>query len=452
MDNKNPSGAVRSADTDLFSWTSLPMLGLIGVARTAAEGQTKYGRLNYKQGMPVHQYIDHAFHHLALFMAGDRTQPNLEHAAWGILAAIESDLLHPELNAPHLLGPGSTLTPEVLAKLAADAPGLAAKRKAGEFAHIGNWRLADVPDVKKILDTRAVVQIRAAGPFADADDDALTLEMVDFLRDGTIALAVPEIPADVQAEIEAFAAGMVADERCVANEQAFCAGDCCSRPATPEDFQAAEPKPFNPRVFMEAGYGPSQDIHDSLLTTEGQVEKFRAGLEKKLEVTPADMELFEGTKLKPDSPEDRARRLRIGRTDAAAYEAKLAAGWAIATDKAGTEEVHRFRREPDGKMTLVGHVVKFPDGSKFDRLTELAIPDSAPEDSRGGSAALYRKIHVEEEARRLADATITIPDEYTTDDRQRDIDNQMKADASYAEWVASKAQEELASLANKFLN
>lgn len=198
MDNKNAkTGAVRSSDVDSLSYTSLPMLGLIGVARTAGEGAAKYGRMNYKRGMPVYQYLDHAFHHMLLDQNGDRSQPNLEHAAWGLLAAIESRLLHPELNAPHDLGPGATVTPEMLRHMDEQAPIHAAFRKSGLSADAGKWKLADLDDVRSLLGDRALQSLLTqefAPPIYDAGLDAdLVEEMANFLANGEEPIAYDPI-------------------------------------------------------------------------------------------------------------------------------------------------------------------------------------------------------------------------------------------------------------------
>lgn len=148
------SGAVRSADTANFDYTSMPLIGVMAVARTASEGATKYGRLNYVQGFPVHDLLNHAFHHLVQYTLGDRSQPHLEHAAWGLLAAIQQDTLDPELSKPHMLGPGATITPEVQKHLDDNKEQLAARRKAGEFDGIGDWKLTDLPEIRRLLEQR----------------------------------------------------------------------------------------------------------------------------------------------------------------------------------------------------------------------------------------------------------------------------------------------------------
>ena len=136
----NDARAVRSADANHLDFTSIPLVGLIGVARAAAEGGAKYGRYNYMLGFPVHDLLNHAIRHVVMFLLGDRSEPHLEHAAWGLLAAVQSYALDPDLSAPFLLGPGARLSDVLRARLDAEASDLVARRAAGEFDGAGEWR------------------------------------------------------------------------------------------------------------------------------------------------------------------------------------------------------------------------------------------------------------------------------------------------------------------------
>jgi hypothetical protein len=89
-----------------------------------------------------------------MFLLGYRSEPHLEHAAWGCMAASQSYILNPELSAPHLLGPGATLTEAVLLDLKNNAPILAEKRHKGVFETIGEWALDGVVEVRRILKSR----------------------------------------------------------------------------------------------------------------------------------------------------------------------------------------------------------------------------------------------------------------------------------------------------------
>lgn len=160
-DSNFKSGAVRSSDTSHLDFTALPLVGLIGVARTASEGATKYGRLNYMQGMPVHDTLNHSIRHVVMYLLGDRSEPHLEHAAWGLLASIQQETLDPSVSKPHLLGPGAIITPDVQAHLDANKEDLVARRKSGEFAGIGEWNLRDLPEIKTILGYRSEIEFDA---------------------------------------------------------------------------------------------------------------------------------------------------------------------------------------------------------------------------------------------------------------------------------------------------
>jgi len=93
------TGARRSDTVEAFRYDLLTPIGLREVARTCAEGAAKYGDFNWEKGMPVHDLLNHALAHIYQFLAGDRSEPHLPHAAWNVLAAIHSDVLWPDLNA-----------------------------------------------------------------------------------------------------------------------------------------------------------------------------------------------------------------------------------------------------------------------------------------------------------------------------------------------------------------
>jgi hypothetical protein len=108
---KFDTGAVRSAEAEATRYDLVSPIGLEAVARTCAEGAAKYGDWNWEKGMPVHDLLNHALRHIYRYLAGDRSEPHLPHAAWGLLAAIHSDELWPHLNDGTLRGPGCTPPP-----------------------------------------------------------------------------------------------------------------------------------------------------------------------------------------------------------------------------------------------------------------------------------------------------------------------------------------------------
>lgn len=149
------TGMQRSGALSHLDFTSIHPVAMIALARVlGGEGGVKYGRSNYELGSPVHDNLNHVLGHITMYLAGDRSEPHLEHAFCGMMFAVVNSQLHPELNEPHLRGPGCTVTPEMLAHLEAEKPERQRKREAGDFDHLGDWRLADVPEVAQILAQR----------------------------------------------------------------------------------------------------------------------------------------------------------------------------------------------------------------------------------------------------------------------------------------------------------
>lgn len=103
---KFTTGAVRSSDAEGARYDLISPIGLEAVARTCAEGAAKYSDYNWERGMPVHDLLNHAIRHIYRYLAGDRSEPHLPHAAWGLMAAIHSETLWPDLNRDTLRGPG----------------------------------------------------------------------------------------------------------------------------------------------------------------------------------------------------------------------------------------------------------------------------------------------------------------------------------------------------------
>lgn len=100
------TGAVRSSDAEATRYDLISPIGLEAVARACAEGAAKYSDYNWEAGMPVADLLNHAIRHIYQFLAGDRSDDHLGHAAWNLLAAIHSDTLWPDLNAGTLREPG----------------------------------------------------------------------------------------------------------------------------------------------------------------------------------------------------------------------------------------------------------------------------------------------------------------------------------------------------------
>lgn len=106
------TGAVRSDTFEELRYDLISPIGLREVAKTCAEGAAKYSDYNWERGMPVHDLLNHAIAHIYQFLAGDRGEPHLPHAAWNLLAAIHSEELWPQLNEGTLRGPGCAAPPD----------------------------------------------------------------------------------------------------------------------------------------------------------------------------------------------------------------------------------------------------------------------------------------------------------------------------------------------------
>jgi hypothetical protein len=85
---KMATGAVRDADGEAQRFDLVCPTALRELAATYAEGAAKYGDFNWTKGMPIGQTINRTLRHLNMWLAGDRSEPHLPHAAWGIFAVI----------------------------------------------------------------------------------------------------------------------------------------------------------------------------------------------------------------------------------------------------------------------------------------------------------------------------------------------------------------------------
>lgn len=91
------SGAVRGRDAEAERWDLIPVLGLMRLARTCAEGAARYGVGNWLRGIPVSDLLNHAIRHLYLYLAGDRSEDHLAHAAWNLLAACHMEMTNVDM-------------------------------------------------------------------------------------------------------------------------------------------------------------------------------------------------------------------------------------------------------------------------------------------------------------------------------------------------------------------
>lgn len=166
------TGAVRSADCDELDFASAPLIGLLGVMKVAGSGGIKYGRFNYAQGIPVHVTLNHVAVHLIRYLLGDRSEDHLSKVAWGAMVANQTALLQPELATPFMLGPGATLSAELLATLADGKPERDRLRQAGAFEDLfRDGGLATIPQVVELLKAREAQGARGENSTKDGEPE-----------------------------------------------------------------------------------------------------------------------------------------------------------------------------------------------------------------------------------------------------------------------------------------
>jgi Domain of unknown function (DUF5664) len=92
------TGARRSNDADDVRYDLISPIALERVAQTYDKGAKKYGEHNWLRGFPISDLLNHAIRHQYLYLSGDRSEDHLAHAAWGLFAAIHSEVAWPHLN------------------------------------------------------------------------------------------------------------------------------------------------------------------------------------------------------------------------------------------------------------------------------------------------------------------------------------------------------------------
>lgn len=92
------TGAVRSSEADGYRYDLIPQRGLRRVAATCHEGAVKYSPHNWKKGFAWSEMMKHAQGHLAQYLLGDTSEDHLAHACWNLLALMDYEVIHPELN------------------------------------------------------------------------------------------------------------------------------------------------------------------------------------------------------------------------------------------------------------------------------------------------------------------------------------------------------------------
>lgn len=92
------SGARRDSDADTVRYDLFSLEGMRRVAETFAEGAKKYDEHNWRKGMPFSITINHVLRHIYKWLAGETDEDHLAHAAWGLMALMEFEKTHPEMD------------------------------------------------------------------------------------------------------------------------------------------------------------------------------------------------------------------------------------------------------------------------------------------------------------------------------------------------------------------
>lgn len=92
------TGATRSKEADGVRYDLIPHRGLRRVAETSHEGANKYAPHNYKKGFNWSVMLNHAMTHIEQWRSGDSSEDHLAHACWNLLALMDYETIHPELN------------------------------------------------------------------------------------------------------------------------------------------------------------------------------------------------------------------------------------------------------------------------------------------------------------------------------------------------------------------
>lgn len=96
-DTKNKkfkTGAVRNEEKFNKFPPRFDLISHIGerrLAETYGEGSIKYGDNNWLKGIPLTNLLNHAKDHINKYLASDRSEDHLAHAAWNLFAAMHME-------------------------------------------------------------------------------------------------------------------------------------------------------------------------------------------------------------------------------------------------------------------------------------------------------------------------------------------------------------------------
>ena len=84
------TGAVRDAMTGKGTPSLIPIDALRAVSKRFEDGATKYGRNNWKKGIPLSRYVASLYRHLWQFMEGDTSEDHGGAVIWNAMCLIQT--------------------------------------------------------------------------------------------------------------------------------------------------------------------------------------------------------------------------------------------------------------------------------------------------------------------------------------------------------------------------
>ncbi len=84
------TGAVRDASEGKGIPSLIPIEALRAVSRRFEDGATKYGRDNWKKGIPLSRYVDSLYRHLWQFMEDDKTEDHAGAIIWNAMCLTQT--------------------------------------------------------------------------------------------------------------------------------------------------------------------------------------------------------------------------------------------------------------------------------------------------------------------------------------------------------------------------
>lgn len=87
------TGAVRDAMIGKGFPSCIPTEALRAVSRRFEDGATKYGRDNWRKGIPLSRYIDSLYRHLWAYMDRDTTEDHAGAIIWNAMCLVETSAM-----------------------------------------------------------------------------------------------------------------------------------------------------------------------------------------------------------------------------------------------------------------------------------------------------------------------------------------------------------------------